>query len=214
MLKIDGIAPIIDNDGKDGRVHSLTLKSIFVISVQHLVSSLLHSPFPSPPLPLRAKLRRLPCVRISWASLNPSMFCFQTTHQWSTRANILCIGINICGKLEWKQRSWTWHHLIPEPTANGNFIGFGVSQWQQLSSSVKWRICFTKEKRRRTKKRPTIRTKENTLFSDKKSQRRIWPVSSQASQAVGVWGRVVDVIRVWVGINASYGKCRKIQAFA
>ena len=120
---------------------------------------------PSPPLPLRAKLRRLPCVRISWASLNPSMFCFQTTHQWSTRANILCIGINICGKLEWKQRSWTWHHLIPEPTANGNFIGFGVSQWQQLSSSVKWRICFTKEKRRRTKKKANNKNKrKHTIF--------------------------------------------------
>ena len=40
------------------------------------------------------------------------------------------------------------------------------------------------------------------------------PISPQATQAVGVWGWVFDVIRVWVGINASYGKGRKIQEFA
>ena len=129
MLKIDGIAPIIDNDGKDGRVHSLTLKSIFVISVQHLVSSLLQSP---PPLPSPS-----PESQATQATLCQNLLSFSQSLDvlFSNHSPVVNTGQYT---LYWDQYMWetrvktTLLNLTtPNPRVNIQtklLIGFGVSQ--------------------------------------------------------------------------------------
>ena len=170
MLKIDGIAPIIYNDGKDGRVHSLTLKSIFVISVQHLVSSLLQSPLPSPSPESQATQATL-CQNL--LSFSQSLDVLFSNHSPVVNTGQYTLYLD---QYMWETRVKTTLLNLTTPNPRVNIqtkllIGFGVSQWQQLSSSVKWDL-FHSGKRKRKKANNKKQNAQTTTFSDKKSQRR------------------------------------------